>query len=295
LVERIFLQAMLKFIGRQWRGEAPFWLSVLVLSLLLPWAAVFGGVSWLSVYTLDATAYSSMIAATTVFTLIALIAVWQLVGTWRATSKAKAPGRSIVTRWLGRTFAATSFLLSTFAFATFPGALARYHAEATDADWIGQKGHELSVDGDQIIVSGYMSWGLYDEFVAALKANPDVKTVVLNSPGGHYAVGLRMGRLIRAHSLDTLTTEMCGSACTFAFLGGNQRLLQKGAQLGFHAMAGNTQIVIDRMQHHASELLKAADVPDEFIARVFATPAEDVWYPTVEELREANVITDVDG
>lgn len=284
---------MLKFIGRQWRGEAPFWLSVLVISLLLPGLIVLGGVSWLSVYTIDATAYSSIVAALIVFTVIAVIAVWQLVGTWRATSKNKAPQRSFVSRWLGRTVALTSFASAAVAFATMPGVVANYYAEATDADWIGQKGHILEIEDDNLTISGYMSWGLYDEFVEALNNNPEIKTVILNSPGGHYAVGLRMGRLIRAHGLDTLTTEMCGSACTYAFLGGERRMLQKGAQLGFHAMAGNTQAVLERMQRHATETLKAADVPDAFIERVFETPSEDVWYPTLRELREANVITDV--
>lgn len=284
---------MLKFIGRQWRGEAPFWLSVLVISLLLPGLIVLGGVSWLSVYTIDATAYSSIVAALIVFTVIAVIAVWQLVGTWRATSKNKAPQRSFVSRWLGRTVALASFAFAAVAFATMPGVVANYYAEATDADWIGQKGHILEIEDDNLTISGYMSWGLYDEFVEALNNNPEIKTVILNSPGGHYAVGLRMGRLIRAHGLDTLTTEMCGSACTYAFLGGERRMLQKGAQLGFHAMAGNTQAVLERMQRHATETLKAADVPDAFIERVFETPSEDVWYPTLRELREANVITDV--
>lgn len=284
---------MLKFIGRQWRGEAPFWLSVLVISLLLPGLIVLGGVSWLSVYTIDATAYSSIVAALIVFTVIAVIAVWQLVGTWRATSKNKAPQRSFVSRWLGRTVALASFAFAAVAFATMPGVVANYYAEATDADWIGQKGHILEIEDDNLTISGYMSWGLYDEFVEALNNNPEIKTVILNSPGGHYAVGLHMGRLIRAHGLDTLTTEMCGSACTYAFLGGERRMLQKGAQLGFHAMAGNTQTVLERMQRHATETLKAADVPDAFIERVFETPSEDVWYPTLRELREANVVTDV--
>lgn len=284
---------MFKFIAKAWRGESPFWLSVLLISLFLGPAAVIGGTSWLSVYTIDATAYSSMIAAVLVFTAIALIAVWQLVGTWRATSKSKAPGRWFVTRWLGRTIAAASFLLAAFAFVQMPRVVAQYYADATDADWIGQKGHTVEIDGDQIIVSGHMSWGLHDAFVTALKGNPNVTTVVLNSPGGHYAVGLRMARMIRERGLDTLTTDMCGSACTYAFLGGHNRALQNGAQLGFHAMAGNTQVVLDRMQQHGTETLKAADVPDNFIERVFATPPDEVWYPTPRELRKANVITKV--
>lgn len=282
---------MLKFIARQWRGEAPFWSSVLLYSLIVPWALVIGCLSWLGIFTIDQTPSTAMLSAGFVFTLIAVVAVWQLVGTWRATSKLKAPGRRWLTRWLGRTVAIAAFLVSAAAFSTMPGAMARYYSEATDADWIGQQGHELSVDGDTIFVTGHLSWGLYDKFVAALKDDPGIRTVVLDSPGGHYAAGLRMGRLIRERSLDTVASNMCGSACTFAFLGGQQRLLQDGARLGFHAMAGNTQTVLKRMEGHAAEVLKAADVPDDFIARVFATPAEEVWYPTVRELRQANVIT----
>jgi len=282
---------MFKFIGRQWRGEAPFWTSVLLASLLLPWALVLGGLSWLSVFTIDQTPYASMVAAAVVFTLIALLAVWQFVGTWRATSRARTPARGRIARWTGRTVAGTSLALSAVALLTVPGAMTSYYAEATDADWIGQRGHTLTIAGDGIVVSGYLSWGLYYEFVDALQANPAIRTVVLNSPGGHYAVGLRMGRLIRDRGLTTVTTEMCGSACTFAFLGGRERVLGRGARLGFHAMAGNTEVVLSRMQAHAAETLAAAEVPQDFIARIFETPSNDVWYPNTEELRAANIVT----
>lgn len=282
---------MLKIIARQWRGDAPFWLSVLVFSLLVPWVVILGGLTWLSGFTVDKTPSTSMAAAIAVFAVIAIVSAWQLVGTWRATSKLKSPARSVFTRWLGRTIAAAGFLLAAFAFVSLPANLATYYAEATDADWIGQKGHSLTIEDEVATISGYMSWGLYDEFVAALRDNPDIKTVVLDSPGGHYAVGLRMGRMIRERALDTLTTDMCGSACTYAFIGGIHRTIRGGARLGFHALAGNTPVVLERMQAHATQTLKAADVPDEFIARIFATPAEDAWYPTRAQLREANFIT----
>ncbi|HET6322400.1 MAG TPA: hypothetical protein VFF87_10155 [Hyphomicrobium sp.] len=282
---------MFKFIGKQWRGEAPFWTGVFGASLLLPWALVLGGLSWLSVFTIDQTPYTSMAAAAVVFTLIGLIALWQFIGTWRATSRARTPARGRIARWTGRTIAGTSLALSAVALLTVPGAMASYYAEATDADWIGQRGHTLTVSGDRIVVSGHLSWGLYYEFVDALAANPGVRTVVLNSPGGHYAVGLRMGRLIHERGLTTVTTEMCGSACTYAFIGGHERLLGRGARLGFHAMAGNTEVVLSRMQAHAAETLAAAEVPEDFIVRIFATPSDDVWYPSTEELRAANLVT----
>ncbi|CAN1724738.1 Clp protease [Hyphomicrobium sp. 1Nfss2.1] len=286
---------MLKFISKQWRGDAPFWLSVLVISLLLPWIVILGGLSWLGDFTIGQTPSNSMLTAALLFALIAAVSVWQLIGTWRATAKTKAPSRSWFTRWTGRAVALSSLALALFAFAGLPGNMASYYAEATDADWIGQQEHSVTVDGDTIVITGFMSWGLHDEFVAALRDNPGVTNVVLDSPGGHYAVGLRLGDMIRAGNLDTSTTSMCGSACIFAFMGGSHRTLGEGAKLGFHAMAGNTQVALDRLQAHAANLLQGAGVPEEFITRIFATPADDVWYPTVRELRQANVITDVEG
>jgi len=286
---------MLKIFSKQWRGDAPLWLSVLVFSLLVPWIVILGGLSWLGDATIGQTPSTSMLVASLVFAAIAGVSVWQLVGTWRGTSKTKAPTRSVITRWGGRAVAASSFLLALAAFAGLPGNMASYYAEATDADWIGQQEHSVTVDGDTIVITGFMSWGLHDEFVAALRDNPNITNVVLDSPGGHYAVGLRLGDMIRARNLDTSTTSMCGSACIFAYMGGNHRMLERGAKLGFHAMAGNTQHVLDRLQVHASEALRSQGVPDAFITRIVATPAEDVWYPTAKQLREANVVTDVDG
>jgi hypothetical protein len=284
---------MLKFIGRHWRGEAGFWTSVLIFSLLVPWAVTFGGISLLSSYTIDQTPYRVMLSATLVLSLIGAIGLWQLVGTWRASSKKEAPGRWWITRWTGRLFAIAAFALALFALSTLPGNLSRYYAEATDTDPIGLQGHDVTVDGDQVIVTGYMSWGMFDAFSKALSENGDIQTVVLNSPGGHYAVGRRIGALIKERGLDTFTTEMCGSACTYAFLGGNRRFLQKGAKLGYHAPSGNTPVVLAAITAHATEFLNQANVPDDFISHIFATPSDSVWFPTLNELRQANIVTDV--
>jgi hypothetical protein len=284
---------MLKFIGRHWRGEAGFWTSVLVFSLLVPWGLTLVGISWLSSYTIDQTPYHAMLAAVLTFALIGAVGLWQFVGTWRASSKQKALGRWRITRWTGRLLAIAAFALALFALSTLPAGLSRYYAEATDTDPIGLQGYDVSIDGDQIIVTGYMSWGMFDAFSKALRDNSQIETVVLNSPGGHYAVGRRIGYLITERGLDTLTTEMCGSACTYAFLSGNRRFLQKGAKLGYHAPSGNTPTVLAQITEHATKYLNQANVPEDFIGHVFATPSDSVWYPTINELRQANIVTDV--
>jgi hypothetical protein len=39
--------------------------------------------------------------------------------------------------------------------------------------------------------------------------------------------------------------------------------------------------------------MRAAGLTEDFIVRSFETPADSVWYPTYDELREANVITEI--
>jgi hypothetical protein len=40
-------------------------------------------------------------------------------------------------------------------------------------------------------------------------------------------------------------------------------------------------------------VLRAANVPDDFIQHMLATPADQVWFPTIDELQQANIVTDV--
>jgi hypothetical protein len=284
---------MLKLFGRQWRGEAPFWVSVLLFSLILPWALTIGGTQWLGQDTIESTPLRSIVTSAVIFGVIAIVGTWQLVGTWRASSKAKAPGRWWITRWTARLVALAGFALTAFVVSTVPPAMARFYSEMNDTDFIGKQGHSLTVDGDQVVITGQMSWGLFDKFTQALRDNDQLQTVVLNSGGGHYAVGRQMAVLINEHGLDTLTTETCASACTFAYLGGHRRTLQKGGGLGYHSPSGNTDHILATVGAHMAGVLRAANVPDDFIQHVLATPADDVWFPTIDELRQANIVTDV--
>ena len=67
----------------------------------------------------------------------------------------------------------------------------------------------------------------------------------------------------------------------------------KRREAGYHAPSGNTPIVLAAITAHATEFLNQANVPEDFIRHIFATPSDSVWYPTLNELREANIITDV--
>lgn len=284
---------MLKFIGRHWRGDANFWLSVVLFTIALPLGIILLGSQRIGIDALQDTPRSRMLQVAVFLCLLTAVGVWQLVGTWRASSKEKAPARWLLTRWLARLAAVATTGVALMFVAMMPKVIADLYAVATDADIIGQQGYSVTVNGDQLVVKGSLAWGLLDTAARALSENGQIKTAVLDGPGGHVGVGTRLGDMIKAHGLDTLTTEFCASACTEAFIAGKRRYLRKGAKLGFHAVSGESLNAIEMGKRRAIEHMRAAGLTEDFIAQSFETPADKVWYPTHQELRAANVITGI--
>ena len=127
-------------------------------------------------------------------------------------------------------------------------------------DWQEPMTFSLQIDSagnQQIFATG----GIVSDSGVKLKAMLDqnhVKPgslVILHSPGGAADIGMEMGRLIRARSLDTRVGQRpqerarqlangvepfssdpaeCDSACTLAFLGGLRRTVPPGSRYGIH-------------------------------------------------------------
>jgi hypothetical protein len=283
---------MFKFIGRYWRGEGNFWLSVVIFSIVLPLGIIVLWSQWVG-HTLQDTPQWRMIQAAAFFSVILLVGIWQLVGTWRAGAKDRTPSRWMLTRWAGRIAAVATGAVTLAFVALAPRIMTDLYADATDADRFGQAGYSVTVEGDRLIVSGSLAWGLLDKAERALAENSQIQIVVLEGPGGHVGVGTRLGDMIKARGLDTLTTEFCASACTEAFVAGKNRYLREGAKLGFHAVGGDSENAIEMGKRRSIEHMRAAGLTEDFIARSFETPADSLWYPTYDELREANVITEI--
>jgi hypothetical protein len=62
-----------------------------------------------------------------------------------------------------------------------------------------------------------------------------VQLQFLQSDGGSVLAGIEIGEAIRLKGFQTLVVERCASACALAWLGGTQRFMKAGAQIGFHA------------------------------------------------------------
>ncbi len=169
--------------------------------------------------------------------------------------------------------------------------MAALHEAATDQDAIGKQGYSVDVDEQTLLINGYMAWGLLNQVNAALAENPQINTVVMNSPGGHIQVGTRLYDLFRRHGVDTVADGLCGSACTIAFIGGKERILNKGAKLGFHSTGGSGQNLIEAGNQKLIAIFREFGAGEDFIQQLISTPPEDVWYPDRKQLLASRIMT----
>lgn len=144
------------------------------------------------------------------------------------------------------------------------------------------------VDGGALLhLRGELEVGVTRAVAEWLDANPQARGIILDSGGGHIYEGRGLARVIRERGLATYTLIECASACATAFLAGRERILGRGARLGFHQYRAHTVIPafdIDAEQDKDRALFKAQGIAPEFLDRIFAARPEEMWWPTVDEL-----------
>jgi hypothetical protein len=146
-------------------------------------------------------------------------------------------------------------------------------------------------EGEVLRVSGEFSLGIGHAVERAIGSNPDVKLIELESGGGSAEEAMRVGRAIKRAHLSTHVQGHCESACTGAFVAGQDRSMSAGALLGFHACRPAVWYsVCDNPRYIA--YLENNGIDSDFIRKGMEVPASDMWYPTSAELSAAHVITE---
>ena len=291
---------MFGLFARHWRGGSGVWIGVL-LSLALPTLVFFVMLYSQAYLEVDRGPHARIAAVLAGAFLATVAALWLLVGNWRAASKARAPRRWFLTRWvsrfLGLVGAAATCLPWLF---VAPRTVSNMEGVLADLEDHGKKAtYALSVENDRLVVTGWVTWSLQAAFAQALDDHPGIRIVVLNGPGGNAAVGLRLAALIKTHHLDTMTTSLCASACTMMFTAGQRRIVQAGARLAFHEVfatfgqKGGWNPIVGLIETRYRDAWRADGIPDDFIEHVFRTPGDQIWIPSTEELMAANVVTEV--
>lgn len=294
-------------LARHWRGELPLWASCWVFGVIgslilsiIPAAAV-------AIFKAGKNHDPSLIfsASAAVWIAIFTIAVWQTVGVWRSAIRHAGPpqagrGRTraagLVPFWggLARIVVVLSFvsLLATFETEWLPQLNELYKIAFYDDPDLPPYSIRIIRDGTAAEIVGGFKYGLTDDFAAVTKAAPHVRIVRLDSVGGRLGEGERLFTLIRERGLSTYVSSRCLSACTLAFAGGRERLLKKGAALGFHkgSFPGVSESEFDSLQY---KVFTTAGFDSRFIEKALSTPHKDLWKPPLDVLLAAGVITGV--
>lgn len=281
------------YVARHWRGDLSLARSYWVNGLLLSFIAAFpAAILWwtffgpLSVWTDPLKAAIGLAAA---WGITVVVAVWQLIGTWRSATRHRSRGGWAVWAWVagicvivGLLGVAQISVRNGWQFARLVQTAVADPREGPVGVWVLSNGDIEFNDmfGPPIFSHAYLVYDL-------LAANPQASMIHLNSPGGSVNEARAVQRAIAERGLSTYVSSVCASACTIAFMGGRQRYLAPGARLGFHGVSGDDA---EEWNEGLRRGLIARGVEPWFADK---TTSDTMWWPSTQELLDANVITGV--
>lgn len=148
-------------------------------------------------------------------------------------------------------------------------------------------------DGQTMILDGSLGMNAAADIRRMLDAHPNVRTIVMEGPGGRMGPAYEIFQLIRDRRLNTRVERECDSACAVMFLGGVQRSLGFYGRIGFHQVGfpGMSRgDMVDANRQLERFLAVEAKLSRDFARKVVETPHDAIWSPTPEEMKEAGVI-----
>lgn len=277
---------------RHWRGEGGLPSAFLRFVALLGAASLaMGGLGAAPMDTLPRGVAGAIVAS---WGAAFVLFPWSLVGLWRAAGRHVAEGGRRVVAWPARLLAVAAGILfgGVVAFDAAPD-LREYAPIAFGPPHRDRYAIRLLRGGTELELSGELAWGVGADFEAALTANPAVRVVHLDSGGGKTFEGRRLAGSVRARKLTTYVARHCESACVWVFAAGEERLLSRRAVIGLHRPSGHNVTRARLKQSSAEEIqyLASRGVERAFAERGQATPAEEMWHPTHEEILRSGLAT----
>jgi hypothetical protein len=148
--------------------------------------------------------------------------------------------------------------------------------------------YSLVAEGTRLVLTGEITFGVKETVSRLLRANPDLRTLVLASEGGHIYEARGLAFLVRDHGLNTRVETECSSACTLVFIAGQRRELGAKARLGFHQYAVGQGGVLPNLDPVAEQekdrsFFEAQGASQVFLQRMFEAPSQGMWFVDAKE------------
>lgn len=151
----------------------------------------------------------------------------------------------------------------------------------------------FTLPSDEAVISldGEIKGDTATQFLRALKARPDAKVLLLNSPGGYVDTALIIAREVHRRGMATVVErgDGCYSACSYIFFAGTPRFAE--GELGVHQISAEVADLV-LAQTTLSDVIDALDsygVQQIVIVRMLRTPPEDMYVFTQTELKEWDI------
>ena len=156
----------------------------------------------------------------------------------------------------------------------------------------------LSENKNAIFVAGKFNHGISADVINLYLANQDtVKSIMYSSSGGKLHESVTLYQLAQDHNLNTYAINYCFSACTTAFVGGQNRISLMQTKFGFHKFGAKAfkdiepdNVVIVEAQNRNSSLFQEQGVNKEFLSQIYRADHADMWNPNLVELLKGNVV-----
>jgi hypothetical protein len=118
--------------------------------------------------------------------------------------------------------------------------------------------------------------------------------VVLNSPGGNVIAAIEIGKIIRLKGFNTvvLNDDLCASACALTWLAGNERFLDSGASVGFHASyihENGRNLETGLGNALVGRYLTQLNLPEAAVVFVTSAPPEGMNWLTSKNANQAGI------
>jgi hypothetical protein len=281
------------YLIRHWRGDlslpVTYWVNGLLGTLL-----VFAATGALTSQQETMDAETGAVLAICLYFAALAISVWQLIGVWRSSSKHVSRGGESGWAVLAKIVVVIAAIrvgtMVVFSYVPQTAELARM---------IGGDRHlppyqiRALRDGEELEFRGGLRSGCARDLESALAKYSQAKVLHIESQGGRVAEARRMIKIVRRRELTTYTAEYCISAATLVLMSGKERVVAKGARIGFHAgsLPGATRAQQVEMDQLLRNTMRPAGVTETFINRVLATPGTNLWFPSIEEMRLNGVIS----
>jgi hypothetical protein len=240
--------------------------------------------------------------------LVIAVSVWQTVGIWRSAEhhKEKTNRKFIATLAqiiicitalvsYGKIVGLKDYYNDVFWNALGKDPLGGYHLKISDDKRThGLPPMRIYPNKKQLRISGVISFGLAKDVDDVLSANPEIKTVILNSDGGRIWEGENLLDVLTNRGIEETVTETgCSSACTIAFLAGKIRLMRNDKPLlGFHSSSSPHYLKnsVDSENRRIHTLMVSHGISSAFSNKALSVSPSSMWYPSFDILWNEGIV-----